>query len=104
MEFSKLWNGQDIRIQDYELQAIMSANTPPGMTWGRIMYNVPDLPGNTFQKLAHGYFAGAIGEKMWQRSDGAIPWLRSNLIVRMELPAAREYEAKLKAEKEFLHG
>jgi len=41
-----------------------------------------------------------MGEKMWQRSDGATLWLRSNLIVRLELPAAREYEAKLKAEKE----
>ena len=37
---------------------------------------------------------------MWQRSDGAILWLRSTLIVRLELPAAREYEAKLKTEKE----
>jgi hypothetical protein len=37
---------------------------------------------------------------MWRRSDGAILWLRGNLIVRLELPAAREYEAQLKAEKE----
>jgi len=37
---------------------------------------------------------------MWQRSDGAILWLRSDLIVRLELPAAREYEAQLKAAKE----
>jgi hypothetical protein len=37
---------------------------------------------------------------VWQRSDGAILWLRSNMIVRLELPAAHEYEAKLKAEKE----
>jgi hypothetical protein len=43
---------------------------------------------------------GALGEKMWQRSDGAILWLRSKLIVRIELPAAHEYETKLKAEKE----
>ena len=42
----------------------------------------------------------ALGQKMWQRTDGAILWLRSKLIVRLELPAAREYEAKLKAEKE----
>jgi len=33
-------------------------------------------------------------------SDGAILWLRSNLIVRLELPAAREYEAQLKAAKD----
>jgi len=37
---------------------------------------------------------------MWQRSDGAILWLRSKIIVRLELPAAHEYEAKLKAEKD----
>ena len=37
---------------------------------------------------------------MWQRSDGAILLLRSKLIVRLELPAAHEYETKLKAERE----
>jgi hypothetical protein len=37
---------------------------------------------------------------MWQRSDGAILWLRNKVIVRLELPAAHEYEMKLKAEKE----
>ena len=43
---------------------------------------------------------GALGERMWQRSDGAILWLRSKIIVRLGLPAAHEYETKLKAEKE----
>jgi len=98
MDFQKF--GRDIQVKDYELEAIISANTPTGMIWKKIMYNNPDLPGNAFQKFAQGYFAGAIGEKMWQRSDGAILWLRSNLIVRLEAPIAREYEAKLKAEKE----
>ena len=37
---------------------------------------------------------------MWQRSDGATLWLRSKLIVRLELPVAHEYEMKLKGEKE----
>jgi len=37
---------------------------------------------------------------MWRRSDGAILWLRGNLIVRLQLPVAHEYEAKLKADKE----
>jgi hypothetical protein len=37
---------------------------------------------------------------MWRRSDGAILWLRSSALVRLELPTAREYEAKLKAEKD----
>jgi hypothetical protein len=37
---------------------------------------------------------------MWQRSDGAILWLRSKMIVRLELPIAREYEAQLRKKKE----
>jgi hypothetical protein len=37
---------------------------------------------------------------MWQRSDGVILWLRSSIIVQLELPIARQYEAQLKAEKE----
>jgi hypothetical protein len=51
-------------------------------------------------KIFEGYFMGALGQKMWLRSDGAILWLQSKLIVRLELPAAHEYEMKLKADKE----
>ncbi len=98
MDYSK--HGPDIVIKDYELQAIMTANTPPGTTWRQIPYNNPDLPGSGLTKFAQSYFAGALGEKMWQRSDSAILWLRGKLIVRLELPVAREYEAQLKAEKE----
>jgi hypothetical protein len=95
MDYSKL--GPDVMIKDYELQAIMTANTPPGSTWKQIAYKNPDLKTNPFSQA----LAGSImGEKMWQRTDGAILWLRSNLIVRLELPVAREYETKLKAEKD----
>ncbi len=87
-------------IQDYELQAIMTANTAPGTTWKEIMYDNPDSPNKGLSKIAEGYFAGVLGQKMWQRSDGAILSLRSKLTVRLELPAAHEYEMKLKAEKE----
>ncbi len=34
---------------------------------------------------------------MWQRTDGAILWSRSQLTARLELPAAREHEARMKA-------
>jgi hypothetical protein len=51
-------------------------------------------------KLGEAYFASALGEKMWQRTDGAIFWLRSHLIVRLELPVAREHEEKLKIRKD----
>jgi hypothetical protein len=41
-----------------------------------------------------------IGQKMWQRSDGSIMWLRSNLVVRLELPAARKCEEQLKIKRD----
>jgi hypothetical protein len=101
MDYSKqIKGGVNPIVQDYELQAIMTANTPDGTTWKQIAYNNPDSPNKGLSKMFEGYFAGLTGERMWQRSDGAILWLRSKLIVRLELPAPREYETKLKAEKE----
>jgi hypothetical protein len=100
MEYSKIIKtGVSSTIQDYELQAIMTANTLAGTTWKQIGYN-PDSPNKGLSKVFESYFGDALGQKMWQRSDGAILWLRSTLTVRLELPAAHEYEAKLKAEKE----
>ena len=61
-------------------------------------YDNPDSPNKGLAKAFEGFVA--VGEKKWRRSDGAILWLPSNLIVRLELPAAREYEAILRAEKE----
>jgi hypothetical protein len=101
IDYSKSFKpGSTPTIQDYELQAIITANTPVGTEWKQIAYNNPNSPNKGFSKIFEGYFGGVMGEKMWQRSDGAILWLRSKLVVRLELPAAREYEAKLKAEKE----
>jgi hypothetical protein len=101
MEYSKLIKGSvNPVIQDYELEAIMNANTPNGTTWKQIAYNNPDSPNKGLSKLFESYFGDALGQKMWQRSDGAILWLRSKIIVRLELPAAHEYETKLKAEKD----
>jgi hypothetical protein len=97
IDYSKL--GPDVMIKDYELQAIMTANTPAGMTWAPMAYDNPDSPNKGLAKAFEGFVVG-VTQKMWRRTDGAILWLRSNLIVRLELPAAREYEAKLKAEKE----
>lgn len=100
MEFSKLLNGQSPQIQDYELEAILTANTPAGMTWKRILYNNPDSPNSAVAKLGEAYLAGFTGQKMWQRTDGAILWFRGPLVVRLELPAARQYEEQLKAKKD----
>lgn len=96
MDYSKL--GSDIVIKDYELNAIIVANTPAGTTWTPMAYDNPDSPNKGFAKAAEGFIA--VGQKMWRRTDGAILWLRSGLIVRLELPAAREYEQQLKLSKE----
>ena len=89
-----------IVIRDDELQAIASANTPAGMTWKRVMYDNPDSPRKGISKILEGFIMGAAGQKMWQRSDGALLIARSNLIVRLELPVARQYEEQLKRDKE----
>jgi hypothetical protein len=100
MEYSKTAKTGDMTIKDYELQAIMTANTPAGMSWKQIAYNNPDSPNKGLAKLAEGFLGGATGQKMWQRTDGVILWARGPLIVRLELPAAREYEQQLKLSKE----
>ena len=74
--------GPDIQIKDYELEAIMKANTPAGMTWAPMAYDNPDSPNKGLAKAMESLVA--VGQKMWRRSDGAILWLRSNLIVRLE--------------------
>jgi hypothetical protein len=87
-------------IREDELQAIVSANTPAGMSWKQVMYDNPNSPNKGLSKLFEGFIMGAAGQKMWQRTDGALLVLRSNLIVRLELPTAREREEQLKRDKE----
>ncbi len=81
MDFQKF--GSDIQIKDYELEAIMTANTPTEMTWRPMAYDNPDSPNKGLTKAMKSFVA--VGQKMWRRSDGAILWLRSNLTVRLEL-------------------
>jgi hypothetical protein len=87
-------------ILDYDLQAIASANTPPGMTWKQVAYDNPDSPNKGLSKAFEGMILGMAGQKMWQRSDGAILADRSRVIVRLELPVARQHEERLKVAKE----
>jgi hypothetical protein len=89
-----------IVIRDDELQAIANANMPAGTTWKPIAYDNPDSPNKGIAKALEGMIFGMAGQKMWQRSDGALLSLRSNLIVRLELPAARQVEEQLKRAKE----
>jgi hypothetical protein len=99
MDFQKMSGGQSgITIQDYELEAIMRANTPVGMTWSRLACDNPDSPNKGLAKAAEALVA--VGQRMWKRTDGAILWGRGNLIVRLELPVARQYEQQLKISKD----
>jgi hypothetical protein len=103
MDYQKLsGTGVSPVIQDYELQAIAAANTPSATSWNAVAVTNPNvsklnIPGRLFVKAV----SDATGEKMWQRSDGASLWLRpGKTFVRLELSAASEYEAQLKAAKE----
>ena len=89
-----------IVVREDELRAIMTANLPTGMIWTSIMYDNPHPPNKGIAKAFESMIAGAAGQKMWQRTDGALISLRSNLIVRLELPAARQLEDQLKRDKE----
>ena len=89
--------GTKPQMQDYELELITMANTPAGMSWKQIPCSNPDFSANPVSQA----LAGAVtGQKMWQRSDGAILWSRSDRVVRLELPVARQYEAEQKANKD----
>lgn len=89
MEFQKIITaGVNATVQDYEVQAIMNGNTPSGMSWTPTAYDNPDSPNKGLAKMMEGMFA--VGQKMWRRTDGAICWLRGPLIVRLDLPAARQ--------------
>ena len=101
MDYQKIFAaGVNPQTQDYELQAIANANTPAGMSWKPMLYDNPNSPNKGLKKLAEGFIGDATGQKMWQRSDGATLWSRSNLIIRLELPIARQYEAEQKANKD----
>ncbi|PYL64580.1 MAG: hypothetical protein DMF25_06580 [Verrucomicrobia bacterium] len=85
-------------VRDYELQAIMTANTPAGMTWTQIAYDNSDSLNKGIAKAVEA--SVSVGQKMWRRTDGAILWSRGDIIIRLDLPPAREYEQQLKIQKE----
>ena len=101
MEFQKLSGGPTgTIIRDDELQAIASANTPAGMTWHRMVPGNPSSTNEGLNKVSEIIFSNALGEKVWQRSDGAILWKRFQHIVRLELPSAGERDEQPRGAKE----
>lgn len=101
MDFSKmLKTGVSQVIKDFEIEAILKAETPQGMTWKPVGYDNPGSPNKGLGKVGEAIIAGAIGQKMWKRTDGATALLRSALSLRLELPAAGEYEKQRKEKLE----
>ena len=102
MEFQKLSHpGASLTIRDYELQAIAGANLPAGMAWKQVIYNDPSSTQTGLGKVVEPLFRDAIGERMWQRTDGAILRLPAGkMSVTLELPAAQQRDAQLKAAAE----
>lgn len=98
MHYSASHRPRRLVIQDYELQALAAANTPAGMEWKRIAYDNPDSPNKGVAKMVEGFFA--VRQTVWGRTDGAILWLRSGLMVRLELPVVRQYEEQAKVAKD----
>ncbi len=81
MEFSKLPNGQNGQIQDYELEAIKTANTPVGMRWKQIPYNNPDSPNGLVGKMGDAFprsdRRADVAAKRWRDSFGPEPLHRA---------------------------
>ena len=97
MTYQKLAvSGVNPRIQDYELEAILKSNTPQGMSWKVMTYENPESPNRGLAKTMEGLLGTMAGQQMWRRSDVAIAWLKLHMILQLELPAAREHEARVK--------
>jgi hypothetical protein len=99
MDFQKMSGAANgIAIQNCEFEAIKTVNTPLGMKWSPMAYDNADSSNPAFAKAGEN-FTG-VNQKMWRRSDGAILWLRSNLIVSLRLSTARARGKQLKISKD----
>ena len=100
VNYQKLTSSGNIQIKDYEVEAILKANTPDGTTWKAVAYNNPNSPNKGVTKVLEGIIVGSMGQKMWQRTDGAIAG-SDQITVRLELPEAKRHEDQLKLQKEM---
>jgi hypothetical protein len=99
MDFQKMsGSANGITIQNCEFEAIKTVNTPLGMKWSPMAYDNADSSNTGLAKSGENFTA--VNQKMWRRSDGAILWLRSNLIVSLRLSAARAHGKQLKISKD----
>ena len=94
-------SGINPSLEDYEFEAVLKGETPDGMKWRSTTYYNPNSPNTGLSKVIEGAAASALRSQTWQRSDGAIAQLQpGGFVIRLESPAAREYEKQLKIKKE----
>ena|SRR5436190_6540711 len=99
MDFQKMsGTANGITIQNCEFEAIKTVNTPLSMKWAPMVYDNADSSNPAPAKSSENFTS--VSQKMWRRSDGAILWLRSNLIVSLRLAAARAPGKQLKISKD----
>src|SRR5205814_1996777 len=67
--------------------------------WKETAPHNPDLPNDTGNTTDETELANLPRETTWQRADGVILSLPTPLVVRLELPAARQHEEKLRIQK-----
>lgn len=96
MSFRKKAGGA---IKDDELVAILTANTPEGTQWERLVYTNSPLKG------AAGVFgnigSNAMGAATWKRSDGVMAILEPlKMELFLEAPIATEIRRKAKEDAE----
>jgi hypothetical protein len=89
-----------VTVRDDELQAIAAANTPSGMAWKQSAAEIAGSKNTGITKMLEKMILSASGGKLWVRTDGAKLTVQSGIVVQLEMPEAREYEANLTAAKE----
>jgi len=87
-------------VTEQEITAILNANTPSGTTWTKVAYDNPNSPNTGLSKMFEGIIMEGAGSKTWKRTDGATAQVQSPMMMLLELPIARQYEAQIKQQKE----
>ena len=92
MEYKKISGS----IRDFEVESILKAEG----VWIQTPYIDPLAPKTASGQATSSMLGEMVGNKMWKREDGAIARLCNGFFIRLELPAAQQYEEQLKRAKE----
>lgn len=97
--FSKAKGGY--RIEDFEAEAILKANTPEGQSWSQVIYSNPDSVVKGAAKVLGNAMESFLGAGAWKRSDGTLAWMNMmRMTLTLDSPEAIEREKQFKQGKE----